>query len=279
MARHAAKTCVSIRRGYHIFPKFVGGVPVDHLQYGNPMAWWPRQLKDGIRKLSLKFIVPDPAPLGIPRPEQDFKAQHGTISSEFLPRVGQGDIRIRPNIRRFDGNTVEFVDGSREEFDAIIMCTGYRVTFPFLDPSVMKVENNRVWLYKYVVHPERKNLFFFGLIQPWGSIIPISEMQVRWICEVLQGRLPLPSKASMHADIEKKWERMQAQYVAHTRHTLQVEQEEYMLELWREMVPPGPFREIRQQARRLDPFGEIVRNRIRKSRRARYQKLNEAFAR
>lgn len=43
-----------------------------------------------------------------------------------------------------------------------------------------------------------------GLVQPIGSIAPISEMQARWIAAVFRGQVKLPSKVEMHADIEQK---------------------------------------------------------------------------
>ena len=35
--------------------------------------------------------------------------------------------------RQLAGDRVRFVDGSSEAIDAIIYCTGYKVTFPFFD--------------------------------------------------------------------------------------------------------------------------------------------------
>ena len=63
---------------------------------------------------------------------------HPTVSSELLPRLGHGDIAVKPNIDRFTGGrSVRFVDGSEEEIDLVVYCTGYKMTFPFFEPEVL----------------------------------------------------------------------------------------------------------------------------------------------
>ncbi|MGE5926587.1 MAG: hypothetical protein ACM357_04485, partial [Gemmatimonadota bacterium] len=49
--------------------------------------------------------------------------------------VGIGAIAYRPNIERLEGTRVRFVDGTVEDVDVIVWCTGYKVTFPFFDPG------------------------------------------------------------------------------------------------------------------------------------------------
>lgn len=55
----------------------------------------------------------------------------------------------------------------------------------------MTVRDNKVDLYKFVFPPQHAHptLAFVGLIQPWGAIMPISELQARWIARVLTGKV------------------------------------------------------------------------------------------
>ena len=65
---------------------------------------------------------------GLPKPDHKLLEAHPTVSSELLPRVGHGDIAIKPNIDRFaGGRTVRFADGSEEEIDLVVYCTGYKI--------------------------------------------------------------------------------------------------------------------------------------------------------
>ena len=45
-------------------------------------------------------------------------------------------IEERPLIKEVSGNTIKFIDGSSVDVDAIILCTGYRYHFPFLDEDL-----------------------------------------------------------------------------------------------------------------------------------------------
>lgn len=51
--------------------------------------------------------------------------------------------------------------------------TGYKVSFPFLDESLLSAPNNELPLYKRVVHPQLPGLYFVGLLQPVGASPPV----------------------------------------------------------------------------------------------------------
>src|SRR5689334_2375874 len=79
---------------------------------------------------------------------------HPTVSQDLLGRIGHGSIIVRPGIERIDENSVVFVDGSIQELDAIIFCTGYDIKFSFLDDSILRVSpDNDIDVYKYVFLP------------------------------------------------------------------------------------------------------------------------------
>ena len=128
-----------------------------------------------------------------------------------------------------------FVDGSSEPFDTIIYATGYNITFPFLKPEVFTVQDNRVHLYRRVIDPELPNLFFLGLIQPLGAIMPLAELQARWIAGLLNGEMALPDEGRMRRDIEADRSLLRRRYTDSARHTIQVDFWDYVHQLKREM--------------------------------------------
>lgn len=65
-------------------------------------------------------------------------------------------------------------------------------------------QDHEVELYKYVFPLKYPSLAVIGLIQPIGSILPISEMQCRWVAAVFSGRVRLPLHEDMLADIKLK---------------------------------------------------------------------------
>ena len=75
------------------------------------------------------------------------------------------------------GRGVRFTDGSTEDIDLVIWCTGYKITFPFFDPDLISAPDNEIPLYLRVVAPEHPGLYFIGLLQPLGAIMPLAEAQ------------------------------------------------------------------------------------------------------
>ena len=78
-------------------------------------------------------------------------------------------------------------------------------------------------LYKYVwpVNLPHATLAVIGLLQPYGSISPLSELQSRWAARVFAGAVRLPPLPAQLADIDAKRAAMRARYVSSQRHTLQ----------------------------------------------------------
>ena len=137
---------------------------------------------------------------GLPKPDHKLLEAHPTVSSELLPRLGHGDITVKPNIDRFaGGRTVRFADGSEEEIDLVVYCTGYKIAFPFLDPEVFAARTTACRSTGGSVSAERPGLYFIGFIQPLGPIMPIAEAQAEWIADLLTDRAALPSAAEMRS--------------------------------------------------------------------------------
>jgi hypothetical protein len=171
---------------------------------------------------------------GLPKPDHKLGQAHPTVSADLLDRIGHGRIAVKPNIERIDGSTVHFVDGTSAAVDTIVWCTGYQITFPFLDAELMGTAGNHVPLYRRVVHPEQAGLYFIGLVQPLGAIMPIAERQSEWVADLLEGKAALPDAKRMERAIEREEAAMRKRYVASTRHTIQVDFHVYMRLLERE---------------------------------------------
>jgi cation diffusion facilitator CzcD-associated flavoprotein CzcO len=233
LSRVAENVYLSVRRGFHVIPKYLRGKPLDQLS--NPISrrlpftWTRRSFEKLIAKSWGK-----PEDYGLPKPDHRLGQAHPTVSSEILNRIGHGDIAVKPNIERLEGDSVRFTDGSLERVDRIVWCTGYKITFPFLDESVVSTQDNQVRLYKRVIDPDLRGLAFIGLIQPLGAIMPIAELQSEWIADVIEGRAGLPSREKMRASIERDDRRLRKRYVASKRHTIQVDFFPYIRELQRE---------------------------------------------
>lgn len=133
------------------------------------------------------------------------------ILNDDLPsRLLYGAIKVKTRVKELTETAVVFEDGTVEEdVDVIVFATGYTFSFPFLEDSLVKVEDNKVLLYKAMFPPrlEKPTLACIGLIQPLGSIFPTVELQARWATRVFKGMCRLPSETTMMADITERNER------------------------------------------------------------------------
>lgn len=234
-SRVAAKTFLSTRRSAHILPKYVFGRPIDHL--ASPAS---SRLPESIQRMMYKIILKvgrgPQETFGVPEPEHHILAAHPTISADLLNLVGHGRITMKPDVERLDGHTVHFTDGSQEEIDEIVWATGYKVTFPFFDPALIDTRDNEVPLYRNVIHFDRPGLYFIGLIQPLGAVMPLAEAQSRWVAKLLTDECTLPDRPTMEKHYQRDREEMARRYVKSTRHTLQVDFFPYLHTIDREIA-------------------------------------------
>ena len=128
--------------------------------------------------------------------------------------------------------------------DAVIMATGYKVTFPFLSQEILPVKENKIRLYKYQFIPHLRHphtLAFISLIQPIGAILPIGELQSRWFSLLMTGKLSLPTRDQMERDIDRKLKANKVRYYESERHTIQVDWLPFMDELASEIGAKPPL--------------------------------------
>jgi cation diffusion facilitator CzcD-associated flavoprotein CzcO len=230
----ADRVFLAMRRGAHVVPKYIFGIPTDHLTTSPLARFTSGKLQRASAALVMRLARGDVTKYGLPKPDHRFGEAHPTISDDLLVRLGHGDITVKPNIKRLDGDTVHFVDGTSEKIDIIVYCTGYKITFPFFDPSVFEAQDNQVSLYHRVVDPERPGLYFLGLVQPLGAIMPLAEAQSEWVADLLEGRATLPSDAEMHREIDQYHRALEKRYVKSRRHTIQVDFLDHLAELKKE---------------------------------------------
>jgi hypothetical protein len=232
-SRVAAETYLTMRRGAHIIPKYVLGVPTDRLT-DSPLARGPVKLQQLSMAALVRMAAGKVTDYGLPAPDHQILHAHPTVSQDLLSRLGHGDITVKPNIDRFEGSKVFFTDGSVAEVDLVVYCTGYKVTFPFLDERVLPTRDNKVDLFHRVVDPEHVGLYFLGLIQPLGAIMPLAEAQAEWVADLVSGAATLPSYDEMRREIRVYDERVRKRYVSSKRHTIEVDFHAYRAEIAKE---------------------------------------------
>lgn len=224
----AAHTYLSARRGAWIIPKYIFGKPVDQLPQ-DPRV--PFAIRQRLIHQVIRSYTGDPSRYGLPKPDHKFGEAHPTVSGRILDRIAHGTIVPKPNIAALEGSQVRFTDGSLVDADVVIYCTGYRITFPFFDADLISAPDNHIELFRRVFHPDMHNLYFIGLLQPLGAIMPLAEAQGEWVGDHLLGDYLLPSQTELRADIAADQAAMRKRYIASKRHTIQVDFDDYLRDI------------------------------------------------
>jgi dimethylaniline monooxygenase (N-oxide forming) len=225
---HAASTRLVARKGVHVVPKYILGKPLDAgvRPTRMPFTWMLRGLAQVLRA-----TVGPMDRYGLPLPDHRLGQAHPTVSSRILDRLAHGAIEVRPEIAELRGESILYRDGTEEQADLIVYCTGYKISFPFLDRSVISAPENELILYKRIFPVEQDGLYFIGFVQPWGAIMPIAEAQSRIVADHLLGAYALPSQSQMRRDMEAMMARQRRRYLPSKRHTIQVDFANHMVEL------------------------------------------------
>jgi Flavin-binding monooxygenase-like len=197
----AERTLMSVRRGVHVIPRWVGRKPYDVTDVA-PLNRLPWRLLNLIYDWRVGRAL-GPTPASWPRPAQRLLEGIPIVSSDLLPAVRHGDIVVKRAIDWLIGDRVRFVDGSEEWVDHIVHATGYRISLPFLSSSLVSADGRDLPLYRRIAPTGVGGLYFAGFVDAPGGLLPLVESQGEWIAAVITGRLRLPPPEQMWRAIER----------------------------------------------------------------------------
>jgi hypothetical protein len=204
----ASRVVSTYRCQRYVIQKLVAGVPTDVLAFTRFAALnaevTPRELLGEKTQDYILRVFGNPEQFGAFRPAGNFLTVGRALTQHFLPLVAEGRIAIKPWIREVQGRNIRFSDETWEEFDAIILGTGFELSIPFLSPTIsglLDLDALPADLYKFTFHPDLAGLAFLGLWEQTGPFFPPLELQARWITYVWSGIQPLPTRSQMKAAI------------------------------------------------------------------------------
>ncbi|XP_015670333.1 flavin-containing monooxygenase FMO GS-OX-like 2 [Protobothrops mucrosquamatus] len=116
------------------------------------------------------------------------------------------DVIQVPPLLKVGQKTMVFTDCSKMPADVLILCTGYKYNFPFLDLAQLGLQETDYGmgpLYQHLLPPQHPSLFLIGLCQ---QICPFPHFhcQVLFALAVLSGRCSLPSVADMESEVQRQ---------------------------------------------------------------------------
>jgi hypothetical protein len=238
---YGSRAVQSLRRGYPILPKLFRGAPIDSL--GERLLRWrfPIWLRRLIGKVMVWLSLGPSHLTGWPKPDHKLFETHPIINSRIHDRLAHGDLAIKPNVARLDGQTVHFVDGTSEDFDVLIYATGFKISFPFMDTKHLNWHDDRPDMYLNIFHPERDDLFCVGLIQPdsgqWGIVDDQARLVTKYLLERDKSTSAVTSFKRLKETNDQRWRR--GHFIDSPRHRLEVEHFSYRNELKRRVKGLG----------------------------------------
>ncbi len=277
LSRAAPGLLLSTHGNTWIVPRYTRGRPTDlsgsRLVTRLPSRWRERALQQRILEEYQRLGIQ--AGQYLPAPAFDLKRIRLTPGIELLQQIQAGAILPRPPIARLDGGEAVFVDGTRALADVIIAATGYHISLPFVDPSVVEVTRDTMWLYRHVFPPRWPTLAFIGFCTVGAPVPPAVELQCRWVAAVWAGRLSLPHADHMQASVDQH----RAECAAAQTHPMKLKMPAYLDELaaeigarprlWRhlDLLPQLLFGPLIAAQYRLDGPGrsKVAREMIRKA--------------
>ncbi|MDX8465963.1 NAD(P)/FAD-dependent oxidoreductase [Mesorhizobium sp. VK23B] len=141
LAESGARPTISVRKGVHIVPRQLFGVPIQMVGIASrPM---PQALNDWMFPKILDLALGKLEKYGIVRPKQGILAQIDAgripvIDVGTVAAIKAGRIGILPGIVRFTEEGAKFTDGVEKKFDAVIFATGYRPGFDGFLPAELR---------------------------------------------------------------------------------------------------------------------------------------------
>jgi len=232
LSKVAHRVELSLQKGAWFLPHYIGSLPYDHqltrlsalLPYRVRMYFFRQLVLREYRRAGVNHPL---STWAIPLPRFDVWRTRLTPGSELLKCIASGAIIVRPAVTQLEANQVVFADGVRVHADAIIHCTGYTFSFPFLDSALVEVRGDTIELYQHVFHPALANLAFIGFCIVTGPLWPVAEIQARWVARVLTGAVQLPSSPQMLQAIRQQREK----HIRIGAHPMRVQLFEYMEEI------------------------------------------------
>ena len=164
--RVAHKSVLSLRESVWFLPKSFAGIPLTDIVQGWMPEWLQRLIGYGLIRLTFGKHEN----YGMSSPTYPLFSKHPTLNNEVPYYIQHGRIIAKPEVKKLDGDWVQFVDDTQEQFDLIVCATGYHLSYPFLPPQLQRINGGIVNCYAGCFLDDYKGLYFVGWGQARGGV-------------------------------------------------------------------------------------------------------------
>jgi len=228
----AARFVMVARSGVMILPKLIFGRPFTDISSKLQRRWIPYAVRRNILKLLTWLVHGNMQRLGFKKPD---RRVHTTSNGTIVTDIAYSRVDVKRGISSINGRTIEFEDGTSDDFDVLIGATGYLTDLPYIKPDLIPVGDNEIDLYQRIVPPNWPGLYLLGFFNTDTALNYIFERQSWWVREIELGNAVLPSQKEMQEAVLERREWVKTNYRDSPRHHLEEESVPYLSALKRSM--------------------------------------------
>ena len=134
LARHGVDVTISIRSGANVVPLKLFGVPI---QYHSILVQkLPLSVRNMMVKVMEKFIKVLKGPPVLPKPSYSVLDRQPLIGYKIVNEIRKGRVKQRGGIKEFTEGGVVYENGATEDFDDVILATGFRSALGMFDGAI-----------------------------------------------------------------------------------------------------------------------------------------------
>ncbi|MET1059309.1 MAG: NAD(P)/FAD-dependent oxidoreductase [Nocardioides sp.] len=250
----ASASFLSVRRGYHVIPKHIFGIPADEFSESGPSL--PLRVERPIFTALLRVLQGDLTRLGLPKPDHKLFESHPLLNSQLLHHLQHGDVTVKADVAAFDGDRVRFTDDTTEQVDLVLFATGYDWAIPYVPTDYFRWRDGRPELYLTAFSREHHNLIGLSFLEVNSSAYTLFDQVSNLVAQYLLDQVHDPDGsaafermiATEHPDLSGG-----IHFIDSARHRSYVDGRTFRTELDRvadhvgwQRLQPGMFSEIRQ---------------------------------
>ena len=124
LARNGIDVTIAVRSGANVVPLKLFGIPI---QYHSVLVQnLPRSVRDmmvSAMEMLTKALKGSPV---LPKPSYSVLDRQPVIGFKIVTEIRNGSVKLRGGIKKFTESGVIYEDGEKEEFDEVILATGFR---------------------------------------------------------------------------------------------------------------------------------------------------------
>lgn len=246
-----------------LLPLYQRPTPLERTVHGvgRPLAWFYWRLVEAMLYLQCRLgsrlgtrvsLVPE-----LPAEVDGFAEGTMLPRADFYRLVRRGTIHAhRTHVEEYTPSGLRLGDGTTLEVDVVVLATGWLTGFDFLSDDVLGrlgVEDDGVYLYRHLLHPDVPGLVFVGHASTVSDILTRS-LQACWLGDLLEGRFALPPVEAMRQEIQemRSWKRKWmpfspvrgARIMAHMQHYHDELLRDFGASPWRKTGALAPLKEL-----------------------------------